>query len=188
MESVPIPISDSSDATLVRRAVDGSPEAFNILVRRWEQRIYSHLAHLTGRRDEAFDLCQEVFVSAYKHLGQLRDPERFAPWLFQIAHNTAYSHLRTTRDEEAQQADGGPSSPRSVMRMETGIVLERAEAKLLVEKALAMLSVEQREAIILKVYGGFRFLEIAEIQNCPVSTVKTRVYSGYEQLRKLIRM
>lgn len=180
-----LPIADSSDAVLVRRARDGSTEAFNVLVRRWEQKIYSHLAHLIGRADDAFDLCQEVFISAYTHLGQLRDPERFPPWLFQIAHNTAYSHLRRIREQAAEVSEGEPPQP-SLRRLADGTVLERAESKLLVEQALAALPAEQREAIILKVYRGFRFTEIAKIQDCPVSTAKTRVYSGFEQLKKLM--
>lgn len=181
-----VPISDCSDATLVARAQAGSAEAFNVLVRRWEQKIYSHLAHLTGRADEAFDLCQEVFVSAYTHLGQLRDPERFSPWLFQIAHSAAYSYFRRVHDAGPELTDGMQVSEPSRMRLANGTVLERPEAKLLVEKLLAMLTFEQREAIILKVYGGFNFEQIAEIQNCPLSTVKTRVYSGLEQLKRLL--
>jgi RNA polymerase sigma-70 factor (ECF subfamily) len=63
---------------------------------------------------------------------------------------------------------------------------ERGDLKILVEKALAGLPLEQREAIVLKFYQGFKLAEIAEIQGCPVSTTKTRVYSGFEQLRKFI--
>ncbi len=181
-----VPISDSSDAVLVCRAQGGSAEAFNVLVRRWERKIYAHLAHLTGRADDAFDLCQEVFVSAYTHLGQLRDPERFSPWLFQIAHNVAYSHLRGIRDRGPELAEGIQHAGPSGLRLANGTVLERPETKLLVEKVLAMLPFEQREAIILKVYRGFKFEQIAEIQECPLSTVKTRVYSGLEQLKKLL--
>lgn len=125
-------------------------------------------------------MCQEVFVSAYTHLGQLRDPERFPPWLFQIAHNTAYSYLRRIREQGAEVSEGEPPQS-SLRRLADGTVLERAESKLLVEQALSALPVEQREAIILKVYRGFRFAEIAKIQDCPVSTAKTRVYNGFEQ-------
>ena len=92
-------ISDRSDALLVRDVLGGKLEAFNVLIRRWERKVYSYLVHLTGQPEDAFDMCQEAFVSAYKHLSRLQDPDRFRPWLFQIAHNTAYSHLRAARDD-----------------------------------------------------------------------------------------
>lgn len=63
---------------------------------------------------------------------------------------------------------------------------ERGDLKILVEKALAELPIEQREAIVLKFFQGFKLSEIAEIQGCPLSTAKTRMYAGFEQLRKLI--
>ncbi|HKS96686.1 MAG TPA: sigma-70 family RNA polymerase sigma factor [Terriglobia bacterium] len=186
-----LPISDRSDAALVRDARDGQPEAFNALVRRWERKVYSYLVHLTGQPEDALDMCQEVFVSAYKHLGRLRDAEGFRPWLFQIAHNTACSEMRRLRGRQFDEAldvvnetNGGRTLSSSLPGNRTG--LGRSELKLMVEKALAALSLEQREAVILKVYQGFKFTEIAEIQSCPLSTVKTRVYAGFEQLRKLL--
>jgi RNA polymerase sigma-70 factor (ECF subfamily) len=183
-----IPISDRPDASLVREARAGSAEAFNVLVRRWERKVYTYLVYLTGQSEDAFDLCQEVFVAAYANLGRLRAPENLRPWLFQIAHNTAYSHMRKERGREALQSEVDPRGVTPTVRLMDGAPWERAESKLLVEKALAALPVDQREAIILKIYRGFRFTEIAEIQDCPVSTVKTRVYGGFEQLRKLMGM
>jgi RNA polymerase sigma-70 factor (ECF subfamily) len=166
--------------------MSGQSEAFNVLVRRWERKVYSFLVYLTGRPEDAFDMCQEVFLSGYRHLGQLKDPDKFPQWLFRIARNTAYSHVRRTREEETSlnDLDGREDSCRARVG-ETG-PWERGDLKILVEKALAVLPLEQREAIVLKFYQGFKLAEIAEIQGCPVSTAKTRVYSGFEQLRKFI--
>ena len=187
----PLPISDRPDAVLVRDAVDGKPEAFNTLVRRWERKVYSYLVHLTGQPEDSLDLCQEVFIAAYKHLGGLRDPEGFRPWLFQIAHNLACSEMRGGHgqqiDHQVEVTDEtSDSRTLSAFRLGNRSGWEQSELRLLVEKALATLPVEQREAIILKVYQGFKFTEIARIQNCPLSTVKTRVYTGFEQLKKLL--
>lgn len=179
-----LPISDRPDALLVRDVLGGQHEAFNVLVRRWERKIYSYLVHFTGQPEEAFDLCQEVFVSVYTHLGQLKELEKFSQWLFQIAHNTARTKMRGRR---GQEAEADPAGEPSAVRLGDGTVWERGELKLLVEKALAELPFEQREAIILKFYQGFKFTEIAEIQNCPLSTVKSRVYSGFEQLKKFLQ-
>jgi len=179
-------ISDRPDAVLVRDAMGGQPEAFNVLVRRWERKVYSFLVYLTGRPEDAFDMCQEVFLSGYRHLRQLKDPEKFPQWLFRIARNTAYSHARQVREEETSLNDLNPAEHSPSVRVGEAAHWERGEMKILVEKALAGLPFEQREAIVLKFYQGFKLEEIAEIQGCPVSTAKTRVYSGFEQLRKLI--
>jgi RNA polymerase sigma-70 factor (ECF subfamily) len=181
-----IEISDRPDAVLVRDAKRGSPEAFNALVRRWERKVYSFLVYLTGRPEDAFDMCQEVFLSGYRHLGQLKDPDKFRQWLFRIARNTANSHARHVQEAETSLTDLEPAEGSSPVRVGEAGRWEQGEMKILVEKALAELPLEQREAIVLKFYQGFKLEEIAEIQGCPVSTAKTRVYSGFERLRKLI--
>lgn len=181
------PISDRPDASLVRDVIAGNLEAFNVLVRRWERRVYSYLVYLTGQAEDAFDLSQEVFVSAYANISRLRKPEGFRQWLFQIAHNAAFSHMRKEkgRGNVALEADSHDVPTNS--RVMDGSKWERAESKLLVEKALATLPLEQHEAIVLKFYQGFNFDEIAEIQSCPVSTIKTRFYAGLDQLRKIMK-
>lgn len=181
-----VPISGRSDAELVRDVGRGQLDAFNVLVRRWERKVYSYLVHLTGHREDAFDLCQDVFVSAYQNLDRLRQPERFAGWLFQIAHNRAYSHLRGARGQYLEPAETDPAAAPREVRLGDGRVWERGEMRLLVERSLATLPVEQREAIVLKLYQGLNFAEIAAIQGCPVSTAKTRLYTGFEQLRKTL--
>jgi len=179
-------ISDRPDAALVREAKSGQPEAFNVLVRRWERKVYSFLVYLTGRPEDAFDMCQEAFLSAYRHLGQLKEADKFPQWLFRIARNTAHSHARREREEETSVGDLEATEHSSTVRVGEAGQWERGDLRILVEKALAGLPLEQREAIVLKFYQGFKLAEIAEIQGCPLSTAKTRVYSGFEQLRKLI--
>lgn len=181
------PISDQSDALLVREVRAGSTEAFNSLMGRWERKVFSYLVYLTGQFEDAFDLTQEVFAAAYLKIGQLRTPETFRAWLFGIAHNVAYSHMRKKRSRETalSEADPGGVTPR--VRLMEGAMWERAESKLLVETALTALPAEQREAIVLKFYQGLKFDEIAALQNCPVSTIKTRFYAGFNQLRKILK-
>lgn len=181
-ESVQWPISNRPDAALVEDVLSGQVEAFNILLRRWERRIYTYLVHLTREPEESLDLCQEVFVSAYTNLSRLQEPAKFPAWLFRIAHNQAYSYLRRGASQATESAEGNPVE--AAPARPAG--WQGVEVKLLVEKALASLPVEQREAILLKVYQGFKFSEIAEIQDCPASTIKTRVYTGFQQLKKLL--
>ncbi len=181
-----VPISDRPDGELVGEVLGGQLEAFNVLVRRWERKIYTYIAHLTRQPEDAFDLCQEVFVSAYQHLDRLREPEKFSQWLFRIAHNAAYSHLRGVQDQDTHPTEVDSQGTPGGFRLGDGVSWGPGELKLLVEKALDGLPVEQREAVLLKVYHGFKFSEIAQIQSCPPSTVKTRVYTGFEQLKRFL--
>jgi RNA polymerase sigma-70 factor (ECF subfamily) len=169
------------DADLIRHAARGAVEAYNLLVSRWEKRVYNYLLRLTSNREDALDLAQDVFLKAYQNLRKLEDPGRFGPWLYRIAHNEAYSLFRKRRPE----TDVDELEPGAV---ETGIVVGGRsvfpiELSLAVSAALDRLSPEQREAVVLKIYQGFKFDEMAEILSCPVSTVKSRLYTALELLK-----
>jgi RNA polymerase sigma-70 factor, ECF subfamily len=169
------------DADLIRQAARGGVEAFNLLVSRWEKRVYNYLLRITANREDALDLTQDVFLKAYQNLRKLEDPGRFSPWLYRIAHNEAYSMFRKRRpatDVEELEPEG----------TDTGIMVGGSsvlplELSLVVASALERLSPEQREAVVLKIYQGFKFEEMAEILSCPVSTVKSRLYAALELLK-----
>lgn len=163
------------DADLIGRARRGDVEAYNLLISRWEKRVFNYLLRITANREDALDLSQDVFLKAYQNLKKLDDPGRFAPWLFRIAHNEACSLLRKRRPEadpelcpEMESADSGAFP---------------LELRLAVASALGRLSEDHRETVILKIYQGFKFDEIAEILSCPVSTVKSRLYAALDLLK-----
>jgi len=163
------------DRDLIVKARRGDVEAYNLLVSRWERRVFNYLLRLVGQREDAMDVSQDVFLKAYQNLPKLDDAGKFSSWLFRIAHNEAFSLLRRRRPEgemtrEPRTADGA------------GRLLP-IELSLAVESALGRLSEDQREAVLLKVYQGFKFDEMAEILDCPVSTVKSRLYTALELLK-----
>jgi len=169
------------DTDLIPQAARGNVEAYNLLVSRWEKRVYNYLLRITANREDALDLTQDVFLKAYQNLRKLDDPGRFAPWLYRIAHNEAYSMFRKRRPE----ADVDELEPEST---ETGITVGGStvfpmELSLAVAGALERLSPDQREAVVLKIYQGFKFEEMADILGCPVSTVKSRLYTALELLK-----
>lgn len=163
------------DRDLIAKARRGSVDAFNVLVSRWEKRIYNYLLRLVRNREDALDLAQDVFLKAFQNLKKLDDPDRFQGWLYRIAHNEAYSMLRKNRPEGDSGVEPrvGDASSR----------MFPAELNLAVDGALNRLSHDQREAVVLKIYQGFKFEEMAEILGCPVSTVKSRLYTALDLLK-----
>jgi RNA polymerase sigma-70 factor, ECF subfamily len=163
------------DPDLIAKARRGDVEAYNLLVSRWEKRVYNYLLRLVSNREDAMDVSQDVFLKAYQSLPKLDDPARFSGWLFRIAHNEAFSLLRRRKPETELAGEPRPAdlNPR-LLPMELSIA---------VESALKRLSAEQREAVLLKVYQGFKFEEMAEILDCPVSTVKSRLYTALDLLK-----
>ncbi|HVX67084.1 MAG TPA: sigma-70 family RNA polymerase sigma factor [Bryobacteraceae bacterium] len=166
------------DRDLIARARRKDVEAYNLLVSRWEKRVFSYLFRLVRSREDALDLSQDVFLKAYQNLAKLENPERFGPWLFRIAHNEAYSMLRRQRPEDELPPEKGADPSRFRMYP--------VELSLAVEGALARLSEEQREAVVLKVYQGFKFDEMAAVLDCPVSTVKSRLYTALDLLKNAL--
>jgi len=166
---------EADDRELVLKARRGNVEAYNLLVSRWEKRVFNYILRLMGDREDALDLTQDTFFKAYQNLEKLDDPSRFAPWLYRIAHNEAYSQLRRNRPDTEELQDRAPDAQgRRLLPMETSLA---------VQSALNRLTPDQREAVVLKVYEGFKFEEIAEILNCPASTVKSRVYTALDALK-----
>jgi len=166
------------DRDLIAKARRGHVDAYNVLVSRWEKRVFNYLLRMVRNREDAMDLSQDVFLKAYQNLKKLEDPAKFAGWLFRIAHNEAYSLLRKNRPdgEIVGELATGESSAR----------MFPIETSLAVQSALGRLSEDQREAVLLKVYQGFKFDEMAEILSCPVSTVKSRLYTALDLLKQTL--
>jgi RNA polymerase sigma-70 factor (ECF subfamily) len=162
------------DADLISRVRRGDVEAYNLLVSRWEKRVFNYLLRLTASPDDALDLSQDAFLKAYQNIRKLDDPARFGPWLYRIAHNEAYSLFRKRRPETALEDVASERNPAPGFPMDLSLA---------VTAALDRLNPEQREAVVLKVYEGFKFDEMAEVLGCPVSTVKSRLYTALDLLK-----
>ena len=184
-----------SDKNLVQKVLAGEVEAFDLLVRRWEKKLFNLALRLTGNRDEALDIAQESFTRAFEQIRQLKDPDKFPQWLFRIARNCWISNFRSNQsvltESLTNDIEGEPSiedllSDHVALPIERGHRFEQNELRLILARALAALPVEQRETVVLKIYEGMKFSEIAEIAECPVSTVKSRLYLGLNQLRKIL--
>ena len=177
-----------TDEELVALSIDGDVESFNQLVIRWERPIYALAYRVIGREEEARDIVQETFLRAFRGIGNFRGQAKFSSWVYRIALNLCRDWIRRQRrapmiqipeetDPVEMVGERGPAES-----IET--LVARRELSAVVEAAMARLPEEQRTAIILKEYHGMTFQEIADLQGCPLSTVKTRLYQGLSVVRR----
>lgn len=180
-----------TDEELVALSMGGDSESFNQLVLRWERPIYALAYRTLGREEEARDVCQETFLRAYRALPGFKGEAKFSSWIYRIALNLCRDWMRKTRRTPVMQAPEGVDlmdlADRAAERgpfesIET--LVARRQLSQRVAVAMRTLPEEQRIAIVLKEYHGLTFQEIAEMQGCPLSTVKTRLYQGLSVLRK----
>src|SRR5215510_9421161 len=177
-----------TDEELVDRSRGGDTESFNQLILRWERPIYALAYRVIGREEEARDVCQETFLRAFRALPGFKGQAKFSSWLYRIALNLCRDWIRRQRRAPVMQMPEGIDP--GELAAENGPVesiedlVSRRELSSVIEGAMAALPEEQRTAIILKEYHGMTFQEIAEMQGCPLSTVKTRLYQGLTVIRR----
>lgn len=183
----PINDLDASDNQLIDRVLGGEPDAFGTLVRRWERPIYGLTFRMLGHAEDARDATQETFISAYSNLKNFRGDAKFSSWLYRIALNVCHSKLR----KRSGRGDASLEQQFEDVGFEPASPLQAADDRLLgdqvgehVRRALGAIPAEMRQVIVMKEYEDLKFHEIAEILDIPLSTVKTRMYTGLKELRK----
>lgn len=178
----------STDEELVALSKGGDADSFNQLILRWERPIYALAYRVIGREEDARDVCQETFLRAFRALPGFKGEAKFSSWVYRIALNLCRDWMRRQRRAPTMQMPEGvdpiemAGERGPVESIET--LVERRELSGVVEEAMKLLPDEQRTAIILKEYHGMTFQEIADLQGCPLSTVKTRLYQGLSVLRR----
>ena len=177
-----------TDEELVARSIGGDVDSFNQLVLRWERPIYALAYRVIGREEDARDVCQETFLRAFRAIRGFKGQAKFSSWLYRITLNLCRDWMRRERRAPVAQAPEGLDIFDLAATREVGESVEdlvsRRELSQAVARAMASLPDEQRTAIILKEYHGLTFQEIAELLDCPLSTVKTRLYQGLTVLRR----
>ena len=180
-----------SDEELVARSRGGDLDSFNQLVLRWERPIYALAYRVIGREEDARDVAQETFLRAFRALSGFKGQAKFSSWLYRITLNLCRDWIRRERRTPIAQApEGVDLIELAGEAVGTGTVedlVSRKELGRAVAKAMALLPEEQRTAIILKEYHGLTFQEIADLLDCPLSTVKTRLYQGLTVLRRQLQ-
>jgi RNA polymerase sigma-70 factor, ECF subfamily len=179
-----------TDEELVALAVRGDRQAFEKLVGRYQRPLINYLHRLTGLRDGAMDLAQEVFIKVYLSLGTFDPRYRFTTWLYRIASNCAIDHLRKRQlltcpiGQPALDGGGPPAEanlPGAEPTPDDMLRLRELEGRL--EAAIADLPVHYRQLILLRHRHHCRYDEIARITRLPIGTVKNRIFRAREVLR-----
>ena len=175
----------------IRRFLEGEEEAFSRIVRRWERKVFNLAWRMLGNREDAQDVVQETFLSIFKSIRSLRDPNSFKTWLYAITLN----HCRAKRKSRSSnlllndlisdraEDEGRLFDVNSANRSGSDSV----EALDIIRKALADLSEDHRIAIVLKEYMGLSLEELASVMNCPLSTAKSRLYHGLRGVQRNLK-
>lgn len=181
----------STDEELVALSVGGDLDSFNQLVLRWQRPIYALAYRVLGREEDARDVAQETFLRAFRALKGFKGQAKFSSWLYRIALNLCRDWIRRERRAPVSQVPEGIDIAELAGEAVTTESVEdrvaRQQLGRVVGQAMFALPEEQRTAIILKEYHGLTFQEIAELLDCPLSTVKTRLYQGLTVLRRQLR-
>lgn len=176
-------------AEFIRKAQSLDAGAFDEIVDAYSGRLYGFFQRMLGRREEAEDLVQEVFVRVVKGITEYREEGRFESWLFRIAGNLVRDRLRREAKETTIGSGGRNSaddleSPTDRPTSTTAGTLEYREDVDRLQKCLAKLPSAEREVILMRHYGELSFAEIGEYMGAPLGTVLARAHRGLAKLRQ----
>lgn len=176
-----------TDHRLMLRVKEGQVAMLGVLFERHHRAVFNFFLRLTGRRDIADDLVQEVFLRMLKYRQNYEQEGHYPAWMYQIARRVHFDYRRKTRQEQRQESpeeSGAGDQLVSSHPVPEEAFLKREEAGL-IRTALAKLSPEKRELLILARYQRLKYQEIAEILDCEIGTVKARVFRALEELASI---
>lgn len=184
--------AQESDETLVARVQQGDKRAFDLLVLKYQHKIFAIISRFVKDSAEVHDVAQEAFIKAYRALGNFRGESAFYTWIYRIAVNTAKNHLvsRGRRppafDVDVDDAEfySGADGLRDINTPERELMRDQLQATIF--KAIQGLPEDLRTALTLREMEGLSYEEIAEVMECPVGTVRSRIFRAREAVDKQI--
>jgi RNA polymerase sigma-70 factor (ECF subfamily) len=184
---------DDADQQLVQRVQAGDKSAFNLLVLKYQHRVLKLVGRFVSDAAEAEDVAQEAFIKAYRALASFRGDSAFYTWLYRIAINTAKNALVSNRrrpvdfDLDLQDPEQYDRHARLKESDTPEGVLLTEEIRGVVEHAMEQLPEDLRTAIVLRELEGLSYEEIAEAMDCPVGTVRSRIFRAREAIDKKLK-
>jgi RNA polymerase sigma-70 factor (ECF subfamily) len=185
---------EESDLVLVKRVQRGDKTAFDLLVRKYQHKVVKLVLRYVRNPAEAEDVAQEAFIKAYRALPQFRGDSAFYTWMYRIAINTAKNSL-ASRDRSPIRYDLDLTDPEESHSVQSklqdpdtpeGMALTE-EIRLIVNSAIDALPEELKTAIVLRELDGLSYEEISAAMECPVGTVRSRIFRAREAIDKRLR-
>jgi RNA polymerase sigma-70 factor, ECF subfamily len=177
-------VSDGiSDAECVRRLQQGETNAFEILVRRHQKTIFNLVYRMLGDYDEAAEIAQEAFLSAYRAIGGFRGDANFSTWLYRIALNHATTRRRSMAHWQQHTVPIETTEPVGDNHLDPAAMVEQKEIQERVQKALNSLEPDDAAIILLKDLQDMPYEEVARILEIPLGTVKSRLHRARQALK-----
>lgn len=181
----------TEDATLVRAAQNGDLDAFDGLVVRHRERIFNLIYHMTSHHEDATDLAQDVFVKAWKALGNFKGESSFYTWVYRIAVNHTLNHLKQRRNRTVHlslndmdfNAENDPDLVQLVSHQTPRRAANLKELSQRLNAAMQKLSEEHRTVVVMHDIQGIPHDEIAEVLDCNPGTVRSRLFYARQQLQ-----
>lgn len=186
-------VAKETDKELVRRVKKGDKHAFDLLFLRYQHKIVNLVSRYLRDPEEVEDVAQEAFIKAFRALPRFRGDSAFYTWLYRIAINTAKNHLvaRSRRPpgtdvdvEDAEFMDGTDALKESES---PEAALARDELSEAIDEAIRALPDDLRSAVTLREFDGLSYEQIAEVMDCPVGTVRSRIFRAREAIDKAIQ-
>ncbi len=176
----------TTDSQIIREIKDGNTEAYAILVRRYERRIYAFIFHMLkskGIESMTEDLCQETFYKVYRHIKSFRDVEAtFSTWIYTIARNTVLSELRKSKNSDVPIEDSNTVPNVSIDRLPENELIKNEKIDK-VREAINLLPDKQRFVLILREYEQMDYREIATLTDTSVSSVKSLLFRARNNVK-----
>jgi RNA polymerase sigma-70 factor (ECF subfamily) len=175
----------AEDDRMVEAVLTGDDDAFGHIVRKYEKPIFNLMYRATGSMDEAADLTQDAFLRAYDKIHTFRPGKKFYPWLYSLSINLARDHLRK-KSRRPEMASLDPDNVAQMTWSDSNAADEadRSTDSERLQQTLRTLSINDREAVLLRFRDGLKMKEIAERLGLSLSGAKMRVHRGLEKLQK----
>lgn len=182
------PNEHPEDAVLVRKAQQGDMDAYESLVRRYQQRVYALCRRLTGAHQSADDLAQETFIKAYFALARFDAQWPLYPWLRKIAVNSGLNYLKSRgRERPLEEGSlGGRRMPSTPRGEDPETQLENAEFQARLDAAVESLPADQRSVFVLRFHESLSYEEISRTLGLPLGTVMSRLNRARQKLKELL--
>ena len=186
--------SAESDQELVDRAKNGDLKAFDLLVLKYQRRVFRLISRVIKNNSEVEDVAQERFIKAFRAIHQFRGDSAFYTWLYRIAVNTAKNYLFSKGKRPIALSELKKSEDSDSFDMLDAVSNENPEGNMAglqiaeaVNKAVKKLPEELSTAVVLREMDGLSYEEIAEVMNCPIGTVRSRIFRAREAIAQELR-